>query len=283
MGASLLAAPAQGIVDAHVHFYDPTRPQGVPWPGSKTDILYRPTLPGPWAAMVKPMGVTGVIVVEASAWLEDNQWILDLAKDNPVILGFVGHLEPGQPEFKSNLARFARNPVFRGIRLGEKPLHACLDDEAGMADLQRVADADLAIDVLGNPTLLLDVARLADKIPALRIVVDHLPFDSPPPGSLQALAGRPHVYAKVSGVVRKVEGKVPDNAAFYRKGLDELWEVFGADRVVYASNWPVCERIAPYATVLKVVREYFEGKGATVTDKYFRTNSMAAYKWKSRS
>lgn len=283
VGASLLAASVQGIVDAHVHFYDPTRPQGVPWPGSKTDMLYRPTLPGPWAAMVKPMGVTGVIVVEASPWLEDNQWILDLAKDHPVILGFVGHLEPGQPEFKQNLARFASNPLFQGIRLGDKLLHSCLEDEASMADLRRVADADLAVDVLGNGPMLLDVARLSDRIPALRIVVDHLPFDSPPRGSLQALGGRPHVYAKVSGVVRKVEGKVPDDAAFYTKSLDELWEVFGADRVVYASNWPVCERIAPYATVLKVVREYFEGKGAMVAEKYFRTNSKVAYKWKSRS
>jgi L-fuconolactonase len=82
--------------------------------------------------------------------------------------------------------------------------------------------------------------------------------------------------------VRKVDGKVPDDMEFYRNALDELWEVFGEDRVVYASNWPVCERIAPYATVLKVVREYFDAKSAAVSEKYFRTNSMTAYKWRAR-
>ena len=48
------------------------------------------------------LGLTGVVVVEASAWLEDNQWILDLARDNPIIKGFVGHLEPGD-SFRQNL------------------------------------------------------------------------------------------------------------------------------------------------------------------------------------
>jgi L-fuconolactonase len=280
LGSAIMpAATTLGVVDAHVHFYDPTRPQGVPWPSSKTDTLYRPMLPGPWAAMVRPLGVTGVIVVEASAWLEDNEWILDLAKENPVILGFVGHLEPGKPEFRTNLARFRRNPLFRGIRLGEKPLNAVLDDPASMADLRRLADADMALDVVGNGPMLLDMAKLSDRIPSLRIVVDHLPFDGST-GALQALHSRPQVYAKVSGVLRKVDERVPDDAAFYRASLDELWNVFGPDRVIYASNWPVSERLAPYATVLKVVREYFDGKGSENAEKYFRTNSIGAYRWK---
>jgi L-fuconolactonase len=280
---STMAAAAQGIIDAHVHFYDPTRPQGVPWPGSKSDVLYRPTLPGPWAEMVRPMGVTGVIVVEASPWVEDNQWVLDLAKDNPVIVGFVGHLEPGTTEFQANLKRFARNPLFRGIRLGENLLRMALEDSAAMNDLEELADLNLTLDVLGNGTMLPHVARLSDKIPGLRIVVDHLPFESFRAGSLQALQGRPRVYAKVSGVVRKVGDRVPDKTDFYRESLDELWKVFGVDRLIYGSNWPVCERVAPYATVLKVVREYFAAKGSSAAEKYFRGNSASAYKWISRS
>lgn len=276
------AAAAHGIIDAHVHFYDPTRPQGVPWPSPNSKILYRPVLPAPWVEMVRPLGVAGVMVVEASPWLEDNQWVLDLAKAHPIIVGTVGHLEPGKPEFRNQLARFWRNPLFRGIRLGEKPLHAALNDRDAMADLRRVADADMALDALGGGTLLSDVAKLSDAIPALRIVVDHLPFDTAPPGVLEYLHKRSNVFAKVSGVVRLVNGSVPDSADFYRKPLDELWDVFGPERLIYASNWPVCEQIAPYATVLKVVREYFDDKGATAAQKYFRTNSVTAYKWISR-
>src|SRR3954469_15875 len=67
------------IIDTHTHFYDPTRPQGVPWPDKNDKILYRRVRPEDYRALPKPVPVQGTVVVEASAWLEDNQWILDLA------------------------------------------------------------------------------------------------------------------------------------------------------------------------------------------------------------
>jgi len=204
--------------------------------------------------------------------------VLDLAKDHPIVRGFVGHLEPGKPEFRGNLARFARNPLFRGIRLGEQQLHAALSDAAVLTDLQRLADAELSLDALGSGPMLVDVARLSDRIPNLRIVVDHLPFDSSK-GSLQELRGRPRVFAKVSGVLRSVNGQVPEHAAAYRRELDELWNVFSESRVIFASNWPVCERFGSYETVLQVAREYFEAKGSRAAEKFFRTNSREAYRW----
>ena len=79
-----------------------------------------------------------------------------------------------------------------------------------------------------------------------------------------------------------MNGRVQDEVSFYRDSLDELWDVFGASRVIYASNYPVCELVASYATVLKVVREYFEAKGADASAKYFRTNSLEAYRWVER-
>jgi predicted TIM-barrel fold metal-dependent hydrolase len=90
------------MIDTHIHLYDPTRPQGVPWPAKTDALLYKPMLPETFAAMVRPLGITGAIVVEASAWVEDNQWVLDLAKEHRVIVGLVGHLEPGAsaPEWR---------------------------------------------------------------------------------------------------------------------------------------------------------------------------------------
>ena len=70
------------IIDTHTHFYDPTRPQGVPWPPKENQLLYRTVLPADAQALAAPVGVTGTVVVEASAWLEDNQWILDLAAND---------------------------------------------------------------------------------------------------------------------------------------------------------------------------------------------------------
>jgi predicted TIM-barrel fold metal-dependent hydrolase len=88
-----------------------------------------------------------------------------------------------------------------------------------------------------------------------------------------------NVFAKVSGVLRRVDGRVPLDLEFYRPALDELWESFGPDRLIYGSNWPVCELVAPYATVQKVAMEYFNGKGRDAADRFFWKNSQRAYRW----
>ena len=106
------------IIDTHTHFYDPSRPEGVPWPGQDNELLYRTVLPEHYRQIAEPEGVTGTIVVEASAWLEDNQWILGLAEEDPFILGLVGHIDPGRQDFEANLKRFSDHPRFCGIRCG---------------------------------------------------------------------------------------------------------------------------------------------------------------------
>jgi L-fuconolactonase len=274
------------IIDTHTHFYDPTRSQGVPWPSSSQPLLYRPTLPQDLRKVVQGLRVTGTVVVEASPWLEDNQWLLDLAKKNPVIVGVVGHIEPGQPMFKEHLQRFTKDPLFRGIRIDGKMIAAGLPQATFIADLQRLADSDLELDAIGENTMLTDVVTLSDRVPHLRIVINHLPFDPPGAGNadqvrnaFRELSQRPQVYAKCSGVLRSVDGRVPEEASFYKQPLDQLFDTFGVDRLVYGSNWPVSNLLAPYATVLKVVRDYFLAMGAEAIEKYFWKNSLAAYKW----
>lgn len=271
-------APSPTIIDTHTHFYDPARPQGVPWPSKSDDVLYRTVLPDEYRRMTKPLGVTGTIVVEASPLLEDNQWILDLAANNPVIAGFVGHLDPGDAAFRKNLDRFRKNRLFLGIRLSSSSLK---DPNAEfISNLKAMADAGLELDAIGGTPVLEQTARLTDRIPNLRIVIDHLPFEPPSDAaSLSELGKRPQVYAKVSNVARRVGNRVPEDVDYYRASLDELWNVFGADRLVYGSNWPVSDHVAPYAALLKIVREYFAEKGVGASEKFFWRNAEAAYRY----
>jgi len=95
-----------------------------------------------------------------------------------------------------------------------------------------------------------------------------------------AAAGK-NVYCKVSALVdgtRRDKGDAPTDLAYYRPILDALWDIFGADRLIYASNWPVCARAAPYAVVHRVVREYFAQHGEEASAKFFSHNATAAYK-----
>lgn len=283
------------IIDTHIHLFDPTRPQGVPWPGRNNAILYQPALPARYRDVTKGLGITGAIEVECSPWLEDNQWVLDVADKDTIMVGTVGNLEPGKPEFPRQLERFHKNPLFRGIRCGNlwgRNLGADLEKPQFITDLKMVADAGLELDTANpNPRLLADVVRLTDLVPGLRVVVDHLPALQRPqdPGaraacdaSLKELGKRPQVYIKVSEVLRRTEGKVAYDLAAYRAKLDEIYEVFGPDRLLYGSDWPNSDPLGTYKQVLSIVREYFTAKGREVAEKYFWKNSIAAYRWVKR-
>src|SRR5581483_8849531 len=131
------------IIDTHIHLFDPSRPQGVPWPPKDDPVLYKPALPSRFKKLTESLGVVGAIEIEASPWLEDNQWVLDVAAKSPLIVGTVGNLEPGKPEFRSHFERFHKNPLFRGIRCGNlwnRDLGKRLSEPAFISDLKILAD-----------------------------------------------------------------------------------------------------------------------------------------------
>ena len=288
----LPAAPAavpRGIpaVDTHTHFYDTGRPEGVPWPPRTDSLLHRPHLPPDFLRVTAATPVIGTVVVEASEWAEDNQWVLDLAAWHPVILGLVGNLRPGQPAFAGQLRRFAAHPLFRGLRFRASDVKNTGQPEL-LADVRRLADADLSLDVVGNSSILAPTLRLAEAFPSLRIVIDHLPFrewDGKPDelrATLRPLAARRNVAVKISDVVRQVDGAIVDDPAFYRPALDALVDLFGPDRIIYGSNWGVSERVAPYAVVHGVVAEYFATRGREIAENYFWRNAHSFYRWVPR-
>jgi len=294
LAATAEAAPIP-IIDTHIHLFDPTRPQGVPWPEKSDAILYQPALPDRYRRITKGLGVVGAIEVEASPWLEDNQWVLDIAAKDAILVGTVGDLGPGQAEFRKNLERFHRNPLFRGIRYGNlwnRDFRGQLSRPEFIADLRVLAEAGLELDSANpDPALIEDLVRLTDRVPSLRVVLDHLPQLDPPAetrarsayeSNLRELGKRPQVYVKVSEVLRRVGGRVQADLSFYRPRLDQIWEIFGEDRLLYGSDWPNSDKWGSYPQVLSVVREYFHGKGRAVAEKFFWRNSVAAYRWLKR-
>jgi L-fuconolactonase len=282
------------VIDSHIHLFDPTRPQGVPWPPKENKTLYQPALPSRYRTLANPLGIVGAIEVECSSWLEDNQWVLDIAAKDDMVVGTIGHLVPGTPEFRGQLERFRANPLFRGIRYG-------LGRQGGqeltraefIADLKLLAEADLVLDT-ANPSLplLADVVRIGELVPHLRIVIDHLPQMVPPAesaaraaydASLNALKKQPQIYVKISEVLRRVNGRIPTDLDFYRPRLDEIFAVFGEDRVLFGSDWPNSDQWLPVATGFKLVQDYFAEKSRAAAEKYFWRNSVKCYKWIKRN
>ena len=284
--------PATRIIDCHTHFYDPTRPGGVPWPGKGTR-LFRTVLPQDFLAVASPHGVRETVVVEASPLLEDNQWILDLAANEKSIVGFAGNLDLADEQFATHIQRLAANPIFRGIRArgGLTKMEVARDQI--MRSAKVLADHGLELDLNGPASMLPLAAEVAKQIPDLRIVINHLGGSGDPQNlnpswreNIKLVAAQKNVFMKVSALVEQVkceEGKAPRDTGYYLPILDHLWHCFGEDRLIYGSNWPVSDKGAPYDVVFKIVSDYFSGKGREACEKYFWKNSRVAYRWEDRA
>lgn len=276
------------IIDSHVHFYDPTRPQGVPWPPKADAVLYRPVLPDEFRQLSAPLGVAGAVLVEASPWVDDNQWTLDLADRHAWILGVVGHLPVGDPQFPDLLRRFLRRPRFKGLRVGAETVRAAVAGGVERRHLAAVAEAGLAVDVLIGPDDLPQVARLAEQLGNLRVVVDHcanIRVGSPPfarawVSGLAACHYTPHVHFKISGLVENAPltgGRAPTGAAAYEPVLYNLLRVMGPHRLLFASNWPVSLLFAGYADTLAIPVEFFRARREMMAG-VFHENARRVYR-----
>ena len=282
-------APAIPIIDTHIHLYDPDRPQGAPYagpPGVPRIAAY----PERYRKLAVPLGVVGAIKVEASPWIEDNLWVLEVAQNDPIIVGVVGNLEPDKPEFPEYLERYHKNRLFRGIRYGNLWGRDVTKQSANpdfISGLKRLAEADLVLDTANPRVPLLEaMVRISDAVPALRVVLDHLPALDPAEAdraaydaALLELGKRPQIFVKLSEIIHRVNGQVSTDLGAYRARLDRLIGVFGQDRILFGSDWPNSDGVAPVDKIFAIAKEYFLAQPRAVAEKYFWRNSAAAYKW----
>ena len=274
------------IIDTHTHFYDPNRPEGVPWPTEEDGPIYRTVLPEHHRAIAEPTGVVGTVVTAASAWPEDNQWLLDLAAADPWVVGVVGYVATA-PAFAAQIDRFAADPLYRGIRAE----YDLVERDGAIERAAVLAEHDMQVDISpkGKPAdAMLDVAR---QVPDLRWVLNHcgeprIDGGVPDPEWVEfvrAAATCPQIWCKISGLVEYSEVQpAPPDLDFYRPVLDILWDAFGADRLIYGSNWPVCDVASDHPTVQAIVRDFIEEKGTTAAEKCWWRNAAAAYKYVQR-
>ena len=283
------------IVDSHVHFFDPTRTGGVPWPTPEFPALYKPALPARLQALSAAFGITACIAIECSPLLTDNDWLLNVATSHPFVLGIIGDLDPAHTGYASHLERLHKDPLFLGIRYGnlwDRDLLSDLAKPHFNDGLKALADAGLVFESANpDPRLIRALLQIADSIPQLRIVIDHLPnarvIGDPNTiaiyrQNLAALAQHSLVYVKLSEIPTIKDGVMLRDKQYYREKLDSLWDLFGPDRVIFGSDWPNSDQVASYRDTFGIVAEYMSSKPSDARESYFWRNSMAAYRWTSR-
>jgi L-fuconolactonase len=283
------------VIDTHIHLFDPSRPGGVPWPAKTDTALYQAALPERYAGIARPLGVVGAIVIEASPLATDNDWVLNVAANQPIIVGMIGDLIPGTPTYQKDLDRLHVNPIFLGIRYGNlwgRDLGSDAQKPEFLGGLKLLAERGLVLDSANpNPALIRAIASVSDQLPDLRIVIDHLPTGRIPTEAaardeywalLRHLAKNKNIFAKLSEVAA-AHIEESGGPTFNQDRLDALWDIFGEDHVLYASDWPNSDHHATYKEGISIVRSYVEAKGPAASEKFFWKNSVAAYRWHRRA
>ena len=249
------------LIDAHQHFWRIGRNDCV-WPTPDLAAIHRDFGLSDLRAAAGT-DLAGAVTVQSQPSDADTDWLLQLAHDEPLVLGVVGWVDLLSPRAPERIAALSAHPKFKGVR----PMLQNLPDDAWIArsDLAPAIDAlvahDLSLDALVFTRHLPHLLTLATQRPDLRIVIDH---GAKPPiadgeftewaEAMSRLAALPHVHCKLSGLLTEARPDQPLEAI--TPYVDHLIALFGPDRLMWGSDWPVVNLATDYAGWLGQARSY---------------------------
>ena len=252
-------------IDAHQHFwkFDPARDT---WITDEMSVLRRDFLPQDLRPELAANDFAGSIAVQASQWESETHFLLDLAKHDSSILGVVGWVNLMSADIADRLSYFRQFKTLCGFR---HIVQAESDDRFMLRDdflrgVDSLTQFDFTYDILIYPRQLPAAIELVASIPNQKFVLDHLAKPEistckldPWAAAIRELATRPNVHCKLSGMVTEANWKCWKLSDF-TPYLDVVFESFGPDRLIFASDWPVCLVAGSYSEVVHLVWSYLE-------------------------
>lgn len=272
-------------IDAHQHFWV-YRPDELPWIGASMERIARDFLPGDLAPELAASGIDGCIAVQARPSAAENAFLLGLAAGHPFVRGVVGWTDLCAIDAPEVVARLASQPLLRGLRhlVQDEP-----DDEFLLRpDFRRGVAAlvphGLVYDLLIKPRHFDAALEFVAGLPGLTIVLDHLGKPDVAHGRrepwarrLRELAAHDHLACKLSGLVTEARWR-EWRADDLRRYLDVALAVFGPQRVLFGSDWPVCLLAADdYRAVHDLVADWAAPLAAHEREALFGGNAARLY------
>jgi L-fuconolactonase len=244
-------------IDAHQHYWEPKRGD-YDWKPQDDPVLFRKYAPSDLAASLGKHGIARSVLVQAAATVEETAYMLGIADASESVAAVVGWVDFENPDHLHHLERLARHPKFVGVRpmIQDIPdVDWMLRDDVQWA-YQAIIDLDLTFDALGYPRHLDNFLTLLRRYPKMRVVIDHgmkprirdhgdapEAFDRWAEGMFR-LAEQTRAYCKFSGLV--TEARDDWSLDDLRPYADHILAVFGPGRVMWGSDWPVCQLRASY-------------------------------------
>lgn len=270
-------------LDSHQHFwnYDPVQ---YPWIKPEWPIRHS-YLPDALAVELDSCQLDGCVAVQARQCLEESHWLLELADRFPFIKAVVGWVDLRSPEVGAQLASLAAHPKFAGVRhvLQDEPDDQSMLEASFQRGISQLRKFDLTFDLLIFPRQLPAALQLVSSHPEQPFVLDHIAKPPIKEGrmdpwreQIKALASRPNICCKVSGLITEANWNSWEPGDF-QPFLDVVFAAFGADRVMFGSDWPVALLAGTYQQVFALARDYVCPLGASAEAKFFGGNAASFY------
>ena len=248
-------------------------------------VLKREFLPQHLLPELAANGIGASIAVQADQSERETMFLLDCAAQHPEIAGVVGWVDLRAPNLPERLAYFSRFKKLRGFR---HIVQAEPDDRFLLRDdfcrgIGCLREFGFTYDILIYPKQLTAACEFVDKFPEQPFVIDHLAKPQirdrgiePWREQMRRIAEHPNVYCKLSGIVTEADwAKWSDEDC--QPYLDVVFETFGADRLMFGSDWPVCLLAGTYGRVKGLIDAYTRGMSTADRDKIFGLNAARFY------
>ncbi|MDQ0874460.1 L-fuconolactonase [Paenibacillus sp. V4I3] len=262
-------------IDAHQHFWNLDK-VAYPWLVPAYGPLYRTIEAAELEPLIKAAGIDKTVLVQAMDSYEDTDYMLETAAVHDWVGGVVGWVPLNKPhEAAKKLELYTKNPLFKGVR---HLIHEEQDPDWVVQDdviegLKVLALFGLSFDVVAVlPRHLEHVSTLAEKVPNLKIVIDHLAkppikdgLMEPWASQMKKAASYTNVYAKLSGLNTAADWE-NWTATDIKPYIDFAFQIFGAERLMFGSDWPVANLAGDYAKVWNETNKALEVRSKAEID-----------------
>lgn len=249
-------------IDAHQHFwkYNPSKHD---WINEDMKVIRENFLADDLIPILKEFEIDGCVAVQADGSFYETAFLIDLADEYPEIKAVVGWADLASDALDKDLDQFAKHPKLKGYRevLQSKPVEYMLRKDF-IRGIEKIGKRGYTYDILIFHTQLEAALQFVKKAPEQPFVIDHIAKPNIKLGiwrdwkkEMAPLAEREYIYCKLSGMVTEADWK-KWTAKDFQVYLEVALELFGPNRLMFGSDWPVCKVAAEYEQVLELVEKF---------------------------
>lgn len=248
-------------IDSHLHFWE-YEPQKDAWITDEMDVLKRNYKPEQLIPLLAASGIDGGIAVQADQSEAETAYLVKLSGEYNFVRGVVGWTDLRSPQVDDRLDYFSRFPQIKGYRhiVQAEVQEDFLLRKDFCNGIRELGKRGLTYDILIYPKHLPYALDLVRKFPNQRFVLDHIAKPAIREGQfgdwcrlLEPFGRQEHVYCKITGLTTEAYWHRWDAGDFARY-IDAVLHIFGPDRVMFGSDWPVCLLGADYLQTCEILK-----------------------------